>query len=256
MISIITVVFNDKISLEKTIKSVNTQTYQKIEYIVIDGASTDGTVDIIKKYEDDFFYWCSEADHGIYDAMNKGLDKCTGDYILFLNAGDIFPNTNTLQSVVEEIEKNNFPDFIYGDAFETDLNGNKFLRPARMSSHKKVGMFTHHQSMYYKREIIEKLNLSYDILFKIAADYKFTCQFLGIVESELYISKPLSVFLQGGLSQVQWADSIKEQIMVKKNVLKMPFGKIYMIYFAQIGWHIIKDKLPWMYQFIRFKKQL
>ena len=253
-ISIITVVFNDKKNLESTVQSILLQVSCNYEYIIIDGGSTDGTVDVIEKYEKDLFYSCSEPDRGIYDAMNKGLVKSTGDYILFLNAGDTLPDNNTLQKVVEKIQKNNHPDFIYGDAYELDMYGNQFLRPSRITSHKNIGMFTHHQSMYYKRQLIQKYSLRYDTSLNIAADYKFTCQFLEHARSEIYIAEPLSVFLQGGLSELQWQTSMKEQIKVKQEILNMPFWKIYLIYFAQTVWHIIKNKMPWIYKIIRFKR--
>ena len=252
--TIITVVKNEKKRLQETIKNIQKQTYRRIQYVIIDSASTDGTAELIKKYEDYINYWVSEPDNGIYDAMNKGLFKSDGEYILFLNAGDTFPDVNTLQNVADQIEQNGFPDFIYGDAFEIDVEGNHFLRHSRMSSHKTVGMFTHHQSMYYRREIVERFNLRYDTSLQIAADYKFTCQFLEHARSELYIAKPLSVFLQGGLSQIQWTKSMKEQIEVKRDVLKMSFWKIYMIYFMQLGWHVLKEKIPWLYRRIRFKR--
>src|SRR6266498_2998001 len=88
MISIITVVLNMKDGLERTVRSVAGQTYSDIEFVVIDGGSTDGTLDLIKKYEDKISYWSNEKDEGIYDAMNKGLRKAKGDYVWFLNAGD------------------------------------------------------------------------------------------------------------------------------------------------------------------------
>lgn len=89
-LSVITVVYNGEAFLEDTIKSIINQTYENIEYIVIDGASTDGTLNIIKKYEDKIDYWVSESDLGIYDAMNKGIDVASGEFINFLNAGDRF----------------------------------------------------------------------------------------------------------------------------------------------------------------------
>lgn len=87
-ISIITINFNNKDGIEKTISSVVAQTYKDIQYIIIDGDSTDGSVEVIKKYHEDIDYWISEPDKGIYDAMNKGILKATGDYVLFLNSGD------------------------------------------------------------------------------------------------------------------------------------------------------------------------
>ena len=98
-ISVITVAYNASRYIETTILSVINQTYSNIEYIIIDGGSTDGTVDIIKKYSNKISYWISEPDKGIYDAMNKGINKATGEWINFMNAGDTFHNPDTLSAV-------------------------------------------------------------------------------------------------------------------------------------------------------------
>ena len=112
LISIITVVFNCEKYLEETIKSVINQTYDNIEYIIIDGGSSDGTLDIIKKYEDKITYWVSEKDGGIYDAMNKGIELSHGEWINFMNGGDIFFNKTVIEDV---FLSNNFKniDIVY-----------------------------------------------------------------------------------------------------------------------------------------------
>ena len=102
-ITVITVCHNAAKTLEKTIKSVLNQTYPNIEYIIIDGGSTDDTVDIIKRYADRLAYWISEPDKGIYDAMNKGIEVATGEWINFMNAGDTFYEENTIDFVLEAI---------------------------------------------------------------------------------------------------------------------------------------------------------
>ena len=98
-ISIITVSYNAAKTIEQTISSVVNQTYQDIEYIIIDGGSTDGTMDIIRKYEDRIAYWISEPDKGIYDAMNKGIDVATGDYVYFLGADDRLVDANIIDKI-------------------------------------------------------------------------------------------------------------------------------------------------------------
>ena len=103
--SIITITYNAVRLVEQTLLNVLSQSYPNIEYIVIDGGSTDGTVDIIRRYESGLAYWVSEPDKGIYDAMNKGLQKATGDYVWFINAGDTLCSSDTVQSVVSKLQK-------------------------------------------------------------------------------------------------------------------------------------------------------
>ena len=102
LISIVTVSYNAVLTIEQTILSVINQTYPNVEYIIIDGGSTDGTVDIIKKYEDKIAYWVSEPDKGIYDAMNKGVVVATGEWINFMNAGDIFTDGDVIDKLFHQ----------------------------------------------------------------------------------------------------------------------------------------------------------
>ena len=120
-ISVVTVCYNAVDSIEETVLSVLNQTYPNVEYIIIDGGSTDGTVDIIKKYTDRLAYWVSESDKGIYDAMNKGIAAATGDYINFMNAGDRFVDTKTVEKAVSLFPPN--VDVVYGDSYEKSANG-------------------------------------------------------------------------------------------------------------------------------------
>lgn len=120
-ISVVTVCYNAVDTLEETMLSVLNQTYPNVEYIVIDGGSTDGTVDIIKKYANRLAYWVSEPDKGIYDAMNKGITAATGDYINFMNAGDIFVDVKTVEKAVALFPSN--VDVVFGDSYEKSANG-------------------------------------------------------------------------------------------------------------------------------------
>lgn len=167
-ISIITICLNNLDGLKKTHSSIQKQTQAPFEWIVIDGGSKDGTEKFLKSIKPKF--WVSEADHGIYDAMNKGIQKAKGDYILFLNAGDRLFNSKILSIISTLIDKN-LPDFIYGDSHE-----GKHYKKAR--NHKNIawGMFTHHQSMIYKRSILD--GLYFHTNYEIAADYDFTIRFL------------------------------------------------------------------------------
>lgn len=126
-ITVVTVCYNVASTIEATIKSVLGQTHDDIEYIIIDGGSTDGTADVIRRYAPQLAYWVSEPDKGIYDAMNKGLAKATGDYINFMNAGDKFSYPTTVAEMVEKIKPDT--DVIYGDAISVGADGSRRIIP-------------------------------------------------------------------------------------------------------------------------------
>lgn len=170
-ISIITINYNDVKGLEKTMTSVFGQTYANIEYIVIDGGSTDGSKDYIAQYDSRLGYWVSEPDKGIYNAMNKGIDKATGDYLLFLNSGDYLVNSK----VVEEfVDFKPVEDLVYGDS--------SFMYPNKDNVYKKMpdnmeGLMIfyrtlNHQSIFHKHSLFNKVR-RYDENYKMLADWAF-----------------------------------------------------------------------------------
>ena len=134
-LSVITVTYNAKHTLERTLKSVQEQTYPAIEHLIVDGNSNDGTVALIQQYENERLKWISEPDKGIYDAMNKGAKMATGDYLCFLNAGDTFYNVDTVEKMFKTIDKNAFPDILYGETAIVDDNG-RFLHMRRLRAPK------------------------------------------------------------------------------------------------------------------------
>ena len=170
-ISVVTVCYNAVKELERTMLSVLNQTYDNVEYIVIDGGSTDGTVEIIKKYADRLAYWVSEPDKGIYDAMNKGIKVATGEWINFMNAGDEFFN----DVVIQNIRNNNIIDDNYAmivgdtvvnlDNVRYRIKCNPFYK--KLPLHRAMGWF--HQSSFVKA-IIAKENL-FDLSYVYASDY-------------------------------------------------------------------------------------
>jgi len=165
-ISVVTVCYNAADVLEKTMLSVLNQTYKDIEYIIIDGGSTDGTVDIIKKYADRISYWVSEPDKGIYDAMNKGIKKATGEWINFMNAGDCFTNDEVVKKVFNQINCEN-KRIIYGDM---NLCGKeKLFKKAKSCSFFSRNMPCSHQAVFVSTK--NKQELYFDTRFKYAADY-------------------------------------------------------------------------------------
>lgn len=168
LITIITVSYNSVSSIEETILSVISQTYKNIEYIIIDGGSTDGTVDIIKKYQDRISYWISEPDRGIFDAMNKGVEKATGKWINFMNCGDSFYSINTIQEFVKLASIDN--GVIYGDV-NVVKGKNEYLNKSSDIEKITRNLPFCHQSSFTSTVILKekKFNLN----FKLCADYNF-----------------------------------------------------------------------------------
>lgn len=169
-ISVVTVCYNSVDTIEETMLSVLNQTYPDVEYIIIDGGSTDGSVDIIKKYADRLSYWVSEPDKGIYDAMNKGIAVATGDYINFMNSGDRFYNERVIDSIFS-ITKYDNEGIIYGDAVYQYHNHFVYRKPLDIAELPKHNCLFH-QSMFTKTSLLKKT--PYDISFKIAGDYNFS----------------------------------------------------------------------------------
>lgn len=250
-ISVITVVFNGEDCIERTVKNVISQTYKNIEYIVIDGLSSDSTTSILKKYNVDKFV--TESDNGIFDAMNKGINVATGDYVIFMNCGDIFYNKNTLKNTVKLINKNTFPDFIYGDSIELSVDMNqKFFKKSRASYFVYYGMFAHHQSMLYKVDVINKNNLLYDLKYPKAADYAFTAKFLKHAKNITQLNEIIAIYLLGGVSQILYSKDLGEVIRIKKEVLKMPYILIMVTAFIQKITSWVKRKNVDFYHKLRY----
>ena len=172
--SIITVTYNAEAVLEDTIQSVISQTYHHVEYILVDGASKDGTLSIIDRYRDRITRIVSEPDKGLYDAMNKGLRLATGDYVCFLNAGDSFHEDDTLQQMVHTLrELTELPDVLYGETALVDAEGH-FVRMRRLQAPEHLtwhsfrqGMLVCHQAFFAKRTLAEP----YDLRYRFSADF-------------------------------------------------------------------------------------
>ena len=206
--SIITVTKNNRDGLRKTAASIRDQEFTDFQWIIVDAVSNDGTGDDLEEYPATIL---CEPDEGLYDAMNKGLDLAIGDYVIFMNAGDCFAQTQTLKKIADAARSE--PDFIYGDSWETD--GRRTSYKTAKSYHKaSKGMFTHHQAMLYKRSEIRELR--YDLSYKIASDYDFTLCFLNKVSTSLYLQIPICVFRSGGISQKQVRLGRNEQFLIRQ----------------------------------------
>ena len=203
LVSIVTVSYNAAATIEQTILSVLNQSYSNIEYIIIDGGSTDGTVDIIKKYADKIAYWVSEPDKGIYDAMNKGIIAANGIWINFMNASDEFCSHNTIADLFSNIQNKN-SKIIYGNIIRVYNNYRK-ERIAGITNKKPdiVDVFQdtiHHQSAFINKELFDKYDL-YDLNYKLASDWLFFLKTIGINKEPVeYHNINVAYFMMDGMS--------------------------------------------------------
>jgi len=214
--SIVTVCFNATKVLEQTILSVLNQTNNSIEYIIIDGGSTDGTLEIIRQYDAGIKYWISEPDNGLYDAMNKGLRVTTGTYIWFLNAGDILQHHNMVAELAQIAIDNGFPDILYGETDLMDDRGNVIAR-RRLKAPKKLswksfrmGMLVCHQAFIVKRSITPE----YDLLYRFSADYDWCIRCLKYAKSIVNTRLRLVNYLYEGLTTANRKASLKERYAI------------------------------------------
>lgn len=251
-ISIITVCYNSANTIEETILSVINQSYQEIEYIIIDGGSTDGTIDIIKKYEQRISRWISEKDKGIYDAMNKGIKLSTGDLVHFLNSDDYFIDNNIVSEIAKVYSENERPSLIYGNVLCIDPVDNYNFTSGQEIQLKDIknGIMMPHQGVFANRESLIKCNM-FNIQYKIAADYDQISKLIKNNLPSLYINKTIAVFRLGGISSsdalnfqpiTEKAISIKENFGVKAYLKYLPraFGAITRIF---IRYGLIKMKI-------------
>jgi glycosyltransferase involved in cell wall biosynthesis len=232
LISIITVVFNDEKHLEQTIQSVLNQRYDNVEYIIIDGRSTDGTLDIIKKYEEQLDYWISEKDTGIYDAMNKGIELVTGNWINFMNGGDTFYNDDVLSNVYSELKDefmvvSGYVSIHYKNDYIENY-GNKNIIP--------------HQAAFFKSFYMKSLqfNLEYFIL----ADGELLRRLQNLQDYHAkYVDITIAKFYLGGIGnhpkfffkRVQ--EELKMRSLENQSIsLKWIFSQLYNL----LGWLFYK----------------
>lgn len=223
--SVVTVTRNNLDGLKRTNASLEHENPDLFEWIVIDGASTDGTPEYLKAVK---VQSISEPDQGIYDAMNKGIERATGDYVLFLNAGDTLALPRTLEILADILKARPVqPDMIYGDAFEDTTQG-RIVKQARPHSDITQGLFTHHQAIFYRHEVIN--DLRYDQTYNIAGDYKFTAQFLQRSRDVFYWPRPVCVFESGGISQKQVFKARMQQVLIRRELgMSFPFAELITI---------------------------
>lgn len=214
-LSIITVTYNAEAFIEATIKSVGEQSFSDKEFVVVDGKSKDQTVKILKKYPHIVTRYISEKDAGLYDAMNKAIHLAQGEYLMFLNAGDLFYDEEALSEV---FSKANHPDLIYGDTAiineQYELVGMRHLRPPVNLTYKSFlnGMVICHQAILAKKAIVPL----YDTSYKVAADIDWAIRLTKNAQSTFFYPEPLIRFMQGGISTQHRFKGLQERFQVQK----------------------------------------
>ena len=244
MISIITITYNAERWLERTMRSVLAQTCKEYEYIIVDGASKDGTVDVIKRLEPEFegrLSWKSKPDKGLYDAMNKGIARAKGDFLWFVNAGDEIYAPDTLAHIVAAAKDDT--DIVYGKACIVNAEGvkvsehHKVTPPNLQRKHLLNGLVVCHQAIIVRRSIADKYNTDY----RICADYEWVLKAVTASRKNAYLDEYVCKFLTEGVSKKQRKRAWKERFRIMRKhyglcatlwahfliVLKYPFSIKY-----------------------------
>ena len=231
-ISIVTINYNNVDGLKKTLSSVVEQSYREIEHIIIDGGSTDGSVDAIKEYvaanpnKDPFFKhtikWVSEKDSGIYNAMNKGIKKATGAYVQILNSGDIYAAADVVERMVAEIEKAEYPELLYGNMIKKDYTTGKIIGKSKVVEYSLRQYYSstmNHDCCYFRRNLFETYGL-YDENLKIVSDWKWFLLAIGLgnVKPE-YVDIDVTIFDCSGISETNLELRNKERRQVLEEAL-------------------------------------
>jgi len=236
-LSVITVVYNNVRDVERTILSVIGQSYSNIEYLIIDGASTDGTLDVIRKYQDRISILISEKDKGIYDAMNKGLALATGDYILFMNSGDEIYTPDTVSNIFSTSPN---ADIYYGETEMIDDAGNSLGQRRHKVPEQftwkdfKYGMAISHQAIYIKRSLTQSYNPEY----QLSADIDWILQVAKKADKIVNVHQYVAKYLVGGMSKTKHRQSLLERFAImREHYGLIPTLFNHLVIAFNLGWY-------------------
>lgn len=243
-VSIITVCFNSLSSLEKSIQSIIYQDYKNIEYIIVDGSSTDGSIDLINKYRDYISKFISEPDNGLYYAMNKGLDLATGDVITFLNSDDFYINNNIISDIANIFLKENI-NFLYADLLILSKHSN--LRFSRyysgfksLNNLAKYGLMPPHPTFFISREVYNSIGF-FNTKFTIAADFDL---FVRISQySDLryfYLNFPIIIMANNGISNKGFASKLIIQKEIASSCVENNVNTYFFSFLIKIFYKLLQ----------------
>ena len=242
VLTVVTVVYNNVADIERTMLSVLNQTYAAIEYIVVDGASTDGTLQVIERYKDKLAKLISEKDKGIYDAMNKGIAAATGDYIIFINSGDLFYADDTVALV---FASEDYADIYYGETEMMDSAGNSLGQRRHAAPEAftwrdfKYGMSISHQAIYIKRALVDP----YDAKYQLSADIDWILRAAKKAKSIVNVHAYVAKYKVGGMSKHKHKQSLLERFdIMKKHYGLVPTVFNHMVIAFNLGWYWLKNR--------------
>jgi len=238
VLCVITVVYNNVRDIERTTLSVLNQTYPNIQYIVVDGLSTDGTLEIIKRYEN----FISEKDEGIYDAMNKGLAAATGDYVIFMNSGDEFYEPGTVDKV---FATSGDADIYYGETEMIDNTGKslgqrRHKAPVNFTWRSfKYGMSVSHQAIYIRRSLVEP----YDPKYHLSADIDWIIRAAKKAKKIVNVNRYVAKYLVGGMSKTKHRQSLQERFDIMKHYYGLlPTIFNHAVIAFNLGWYWLRNR--------------
>ena len=257
-LSIITINRNNATGLEKTMQSVASQAFKEFEYIVIDGASTDGSVEVIKKHEVVFEHlkWVSEPDSGIYNAMNKGIRMASGDYIQILNSGDCLATEEVTERMLTALEKAGNPSILYGNMVKCFPDGRRIVDKCFAGNDiTMMGMYTgtlNHDPTYICRDLFEKYGY-YDESLKIVSDWKWYLQAIIIgCEKPQYVDMKVTLFDMTGISETNKELDKVERKQVLEQLFPPTILKDYEQYAFPMNQIRRLKRHPWAYKMVWF----
>ncbi len=233
-LSVITVTYNAQHTLERTLQSVQEQSYPYIEHVIADGNSRDNTVGLIQQYENEKINWVSEPDKGLYDAMNKAFTRSSGDYLCFLNAGDTFFASDSVEKMMRTIENGEAPDILYGETAIVDENG-FFLHMRRLRAPEKLswksftqGMLVCHQAFIVKRELFEP----YDLSYRFSSDFDWCIRMMKKSKNLHNTHLTLINYLNEGMTTTNRKASLKERYRIMVKHYGQPSTLLHHIWFV------------------------
>lgn len=257
-LSIVTINRNNAFGLEKTMESVVNQTYKELEYIIVDGASTDDSVAVIRKYVSEFAHlkWISEPDKGIYNAMNKGLRMATGDYVQILNSADCLAAPEVTERMLTKLEKAGNPSIFYGNMVKAFPDGKRIVdRGFAGQEITMLGMFTgtlNHDPVYIRRDLFEKYDY-YDESFKIVSDWKWYLKAIILGgEQPQYVDLDVTLFDMTGISETNKELDKAERTQVLEEMFPKTILADYERYSFPIEQINRLQRHPWAYKMVWF----